>query len=418
MNKQTYYSLNPWWENRDFETGIFRPLYLNHFLKRLKRRQIEIIIGSRRVGKTTLLKQIIKKLLEQKIKREKILYVSCDFAKAIGIPISAHLNFFRQLFTHSKGEKLYLFLDEVQESPDWQIELKSLYDNDNLKIFCSGSTSALIKTHGEKLTGRQINTVVYPLNFKEFLNFKQVKLNYSEGYLLEKKAEEYLQIGGYPENVLVPSEEYLASLLEDIFLRDLVRLYPVKNLRAIKNLLKLVAASVSSRVSFNKLSNVLGISLDTAKDYLVHLEDAFLVKKLNKWSPSYSEKTYALKKIYLVDNGFKTLLTGRGDWGAKAENAVFWQLNKIHGDNLGYFAESQKEVDFIAGSFSKPQLFEIKYTDSLDKLKSGLSGLRLFLKRYPKVKKAQVITKSLDKKVQFTKAQLELIPLWRFLLEA
>ncbi len=367
-----------------------RSLYLEKIDKRLTRKQIEILTGSRRVGKTTILKQIVNLLLRHKIPPENIFYVSCDYARAIGLSISDHLTFFRQIFSHKREEKLYLFFDEVQDSSNWQMELKSLYDSENVKIFCSGSTSALIAMHGGKLTGRQINTIVYPLNFKEFLEFRKVETKRSENYLLESEAERYLQVGGYPENVLNPSNEYLSSLLGDIFARDLARVYPIRNPQVIHDFYKLLAASVGSRTSFNKLANVLDLSMDTAKEYTSYFENSFLVGKLEQWSTSPNKRAYGPKKIYLLDNGMKTLLTGEGDWGVKAEQAVFWKLRQ-KAQKLGYLYENEKETDFVWENGS----VEVKYTSD----KRKVEGLTADL----------VVTKNLSGK--------NLIPFWEFLLE-
>ncbi|MEK7566034.1 MAG: ATP-binding protein [Patescibacteria group bacterium] len=390
MNKNDYFAFNSWWEGRSLETGILRGAYISGLEKRLPRKQIELITGGRRVGKTTILKQIVAGLLKNGVEPEEIFYVSCDYARAIGVSVSDHLTVFRQIFSHGRGEKLYLFFDEVQNSPNWQAELKSLYDSENLKIFCSGSTSALISSHGGKLTGRQINTVVYPLDFREFLEFRRVKVKKSESYLLEAEAEKYLNIGGYPEQVLTPSDEYLSSLLEDIFARDLGRIYPIRNPGIVRDLYKLLAASVGSRTSFNKLAKVLEISVDTVKDYINYFEASFLVGKLEAWSSSFSKRAYAPKKTYLLDNGLKTLMTGDGDLGAKAETAVFWKLKKEN-QKLGYLFENNKEVDFV----TERQKIEVKYTSDRQKL--------------PKDKDLLVVTKNLEGK--------NLIPLWEFLLE-
>ncbi len=389
MDKSDYFKFNPWWEDKVLEAGVLRDLYLKNIKKRLTRKQIEILTGSRRVGKTTILKQIVALLLKQKIKPQNIFYVSCDYARAIGLSAGDHLMAFRQIFSHKREEKLYLFFDEVQDSPNWQGELKSLYDGENTKIFCSGSTSALISSHGGKLTGRQINTVVYPLTFGEFLEFRKIKIDRSEGYLMESEAEKYLQVGGYPENVLFPSNEYLSSLLEDIFARDLVRIYPIRNPQIVRDLYKLLAAGVGSRTSFNKLANVLGLSVDTVKDYVNYFEGSFLVGKLEQWSTSYNKRAYGPKKIYLLDNGMKTLLTGEGDWGVKAEQAVFWKLRRKT-EKLGYLYENERETDFIWENGS----VEVKYTSDKRKVE-GLTSL--------------VVTKNLEGK--------SLIPLWEFLLE-
>lgn len=415
MDKQTYFSLNPWWENKDFEVGFPRKEYLEKILTRFDRPQIEIVVGSRRVGKTTFLKQIIKRQIGTGIEKEKVFYLSCDHPQALGISITKHLENFRQIFSLRRNESTLLFLDEVQESPNWEIELKSLYDTERLKIVCSGSTSALIKSHGGKLTGRQINTILYPLSFSEFLNFKEIEPNFSEGYLLSVQAENYLQIGGYPENVCKPSSEYLNALLDDIFLRDLLRLYPVKNLTVVKDLFKLLVSSVGTRLSFNKLANTLGISVDTVKNYIEYMENAFLVKKMNKWSTSYRQKVYSQKKIYLLDTGLKTLLTGEEDLGFKAENAVFVQFLR-RGQEVGYFAESQKELDFVVGDYENPLPVEVKYVDDLKFEDKRLMGLRFFLKKFTKIKRARVITRSVEKKEDFQGTEIEMIPLWQFLL--
>lgn len=415
MDRKAYFTLNPWWEGKGFETGVSRKEYLEKLAKRFDRPQIEIVVGSRRVGKTTFLKQVIKGQLEKGVEKEKIFYLSCDHPQAVDIPVSEHLENFRQIFSHRRDEFVFLFLDEVQETPNWELELKSLYDTENLKIVCSGSTSALIKSHGGKLTGRQINTVIYPLSFSEFLTFRNIKPKFSEGYLLETQVEEYLQIGGYPENVFKPSSEYLQSLLDDVFLRDLVRLYPVEYLAVVEDLFRLLAASVGTRVSFNKLANTLGVSVGTVKKYIGYLENAFLVKKMAKWSTSHRQRVYAPKKVYLLDTGFKTLMTGEEDLGFKAENAVFVHFLRTRQD-AGYFAESQKELDFIVGSFEKPLPVEVKYVDRLTMDDKRLAGLKLFLKRFPGVEKAVIVTKSVEGKEQFRGTEIEFIPLWQFLL--
>lgn len=417
MDRQTYFTFNPWWEGKRVETGNPREIYLTEILKRWKRRQIEIIVGSRRVGKTTLIKQLIDAVIKTGVRADQVLYVSCDFAKAIGVPIAEHVKVFRQIFSHPLGKKLYLFFDEIQESPHWQIELKSIYDGENVKIVCSGSTSALISSHGGKLTGRQISTVIYPLTFQEFLAFRKIKASHSEAYILEKEAERYLQLGGYPENVLSPSDEYMSSLLDDIFARDLERIYPIKNSQLVKELYKIIASSLGSRVSFHRLANILEVSVDTVKDYISYFEGSFLTKKLEKWSSSRLERIYSVKKIYLWDTGFKTLLTGEGDMGAKAENAVYWALFRKYPEH-GYFAEGNKEVDFVVRKGTSLLPVEVKYTDNFEKIRAGVGGMKLFFLRHPTASRGIVVTKNLDRKFDIGKGIfLDAVPLWRFLWE-
>ena len=318
---------------------------------------------------------------------------------------------------HNRDEKIFLFLDEIQESPNWETELKSIYDMENIKIFCTGSTSSLIRMQGGKLTGRQIITTIYPLSFKEFISFRGEKPSLSEDYKYESLLEDYLNSGGYPENVLNPSIEYMSNLLDDILARDLVRFYPIKKAFVLKDLLKLIAASVGSRTNYNKLSKVLGLSVDTVKEYISYLESAFLVTRMEKWTTSYSEKVYAQKKIYLWDTGVKTLLTGQADKGIKVENAVFMEF-KRRDIACGYFAESEKEVDFVTGSIKHPFPIEAKYVSSFDWNDRQFAGIKLFLRRYPATKQIIIITKTVETEMKSNGTEIRLIPAWRFLLSS
>jgi predicted AAA+ superfamily ATPase len=412
-----YYTFNPWWEAKDIESGIDRPDYLGHLPDTLKRKQVEVIIGSRRIGKTTLLKQYIKKLLQGGVSGNDIFYLALDHPSLASLPISGHLKNMRRIFMHGREKRLFLFLDEVQESPSWELELKGIYDIEDIKIFCTGSTSALVKTQGGRLTGRQIITTLYPLSFGEFLLFQGQRPSLSEDYMYEKLAEDYLALGGYPEQVLNPSVEYMSNLLDDILARDLIRLYPIKKAFVLKDLMRLLASSVGSRTSFNKLAKVLGLSLDTAKEYIRCLETAFLVMPVEKWTTSYSEKVYAQKKIYLWDTGIKTLLTGPGDEGSKAENAVFMELQRKR-ISCGYFAESEREVDFITGTAGKPCPVEIKYVSLFDWSDRRFSGVKLFLRRFPNTKRVLLITRNIETELKIDSTDISAIPLWKFLLSS
>ena len=409
-----YYALNPWWEEKEIEAGISRDAYLEKISTYLTRKQIEVFIGSRRTGKTTLLKQFIKTLLKTDVSEKDIFYLALDHPVLSGIPLSEHVRNLRKQFMHNRDRKLYLFLDEVQESIQWEAELKSLYDMESLKLFCTGSTSSLIERQAGKLTGRQIVSTLFPLSFQEFIRFRGEPPSLSEDYKFEQLAEDYLRIGGYPEQVLNPSSEYMANLLEDILARDLARLHPIKKSYILKDLLRLIAASTGSRTSYNKLSKILGISVDTIKEYIGYLEMAFLVKPVEKWTTSYSERVYSQKKIYLWDNGIRTLLTGYGDEGSRAENAVFMELQR-NNISCGYYAESEREVDFVIGSVDDPVPIEVKYMATFDWKDKRFDGVRLFLNRFPNVKNVLLITKSVELTTSVNDVVVHVVPLWKFL---
>jgi len=415
MDDETLYLMNPWWEGNLPDTGIPRPRYLALLRQAEKRRQIEIVLGGRRIGKTTLVKQYIAACLERGLDAKDLLYMAMDHPRAAGISASEILRDFRALFGHRRDRKVWLFLDEVQESPGWEAELKALYDNENLKLVCTGSTSALLAAQGGKLTGRQLILTVYPLGFDEYLVFRGEEISRAEEYRYVVMAEEYLQTGGYPENVLQPSETYLAQLLDDVISRDLIRLQHIRRPEVVRDLMLLLASSVGSRISYNRLSKSLGISLDTAKDYLSYLKSAYLVETINKWTTSHNERVYAQKKAYLLDTGMKTVLTGQGDLGAKAENAIF--MDFVRRDmRPGYYAEGEGEVDFVTGEPGRPTVVESKYHDSFEWEDRRLRGARLFLRRFPGCRNLTVVTRDAAGKLKKGGTEIVAVPLWKYLL--
>jgi predicted AAA+ superfamily ATPase len=413
--EETYYAMNPWWEGRTPEIGIPRPQYLSQLRTALSRKQVDLVMGGRRVGKTTLVKQFVVQCLKDGLSPRDVLYLALDHPRLAGIPLSEHLRSFRSLFRHERAKKLWLFLDEVQESQAWESELKAIYDLENAKVVCTGSTAALLSSQGGKLTGRQAVLTVYPLDFREFLGFRNLKFSRAEDYRFVAAAEEYLQTGGYPEQVLQPSDAYLAQLLQDIVARDLVRLGRVRRPEMIQDLVRLVAAGCGARTSYNRISGALGVTVDTVKDYLSYLSEAFLVRPLQKWTTSHTERVYAQRKVYLLDSGLKSLLTGRGDLGAKAEMAVFADFVR-RGTSCGYYAESEREVDFVLGSPHTPAAVEVKYKNTFDWEDRGFAGVRLFLRRFPSCRKATVITRDAARQIKVGATRVTAVPLWRYLL--
>ena len=415
---EVYQQANPWWYKIPPEPAwIQRTRFLKPILDHWDHPQIQILIGSRRVGKTTLLKQVLFHLLTQsKIPGQQVCYLSLDHPKLHGTPLSQHVQNFRQLFRHPREQKLWLFLDEVQESPQWQAELKSLYDAENVKIFCSGSTATLIERHQGKLTGRQICHTINLLSFSEFLSFrKQQDVPPSEPYRMVALCEDYLQTGGYPDQVLQPSDLYLANLLEDILARDIERIFKPRKPYLLKDLLKLLATSVTNRLSFNKMAHTLGVTSDTIKDYIHYFQSAFLLGSLDKFSGNINDRIYSGKKIYFADTGIKLMLSAL-DFGALAENACF---NWLHFQNVecGYYAELQKEVDFVCRRQQQLLPVESKYMSHVDFSEERWQGLKLFFKRKPEVKTAVIVTKDVSQTFEWEGKSIVAVPLWKFLSE-
>ena len=205
---------NPWWENKELVKellGIHRPEY-DALIDSIDIKEITIITGVRRSGKSTIMYQMISRLLKNGITPNQILFVNFDDKKLSQDSLDEIYEGYRSNLNPDK--KAYIFLDEIHKKDGWESWIRKKYDlKSNDKFVISGSCSYLLKKeYSALLTGRNLTFEVFPLSFKEFLLFKDIKLkkeNVEKGILLEKtkiiilnKLHEYLELGGFPEIVL------------------------------------------------------------------------------------------------------------------------------------------------------------------------------------------------------------------------
>ena len=409
-----YRLLNPWWQGAVFDSGIRRAEYENLTEKSYEYKNVEIIVGGRRTGKTTILKQVIAGLLK-KVPATDIFYLQADLSGIDKLPLEKHLRNFRTLFKHPFSRKIYFLVDEIQIVPGWDGELKSIYDLGGVKVYITGSTSYLIESRGNKLTGRQTTTRIMPLSFREFLEFKKYAPYEADTHLYVAYLDEYMASGGYPEVVTGTAEMfYMRKLLEDVISRDIIRLFRVKKDHEVKTVLELISAGLGTRSSYNRLAKPSGITVATAKQYVSFLEKAYLISVMGKWTWSAKDRAYAQKKIYFSDTGFKNALDNRRDIGVRAENTLYNYLSQ-KAKSIGYFAESTRELDFVTDLGQGPIAVESKYVDELEENDKRLDGLKLYIKRN-KPAKAYVATRSYEKDFVMEKTPVTAVPLWKILL--
>ena len=360
------FEMNPWWEESPKSEGIFREKYLEFFEKNLNNKDIIFITGLRRVGKSTLLKHFIFRLIKEKdINPKRIMYLSLDAYLFKENSIHELVKEFRKIHNIKINEKIYLFLDEVVYKKDFNQELKNLYDSGNIKIYATSSSASLLRDKKAFLTGRTRTLGVDPLDFQEFLLFKNYSAKKSEKYMLEKYFEEYMEYGGMPEYVLTKDPNYITNLVESIIYKDIIALHNLKNSSIIKDLFKLLCERVGKQVSYNKIANVLGIHKDSVKDYINYFVESYLFYLIEKDAKSLNERIKDNKKIYCSDVGIKNVTAGFKDLGAIYENLVFL---KIKGKNPRYLKKDGIEIDFKI----KDTIIEAKYKRVIDEKQKKL----------------------------------------------
>lgn len=198
--EEIFYRYNPWWEGSYNPEGLVeRELMLSSMKKHLHSRQIVLLTGLRRIGKTTLLKLFIKYLIEREaVTPNRIFYMSLGDYQLSKLTVLELIEEYRRIHKIKFNEKVFLFLDEVVYQKDFEIQLKNVYDSQNAKIYASSSSSSILKSRKSYLTGRNVILEVLPLDFREYLRFKKITISKSDAHLVDRYFEDFLRDGRYP----------------------------------------------------------------------------------------------------------------------------------------------------------------------------------------------------------------------------
>jgi predicted AAA+ superfamily ATPase len=365
--EETLYRYNPWWQGPYRLEGVVeRPRILEWMKRHLASKSILFLTGLRRVGKTTLLKILIEHLLKsQSAAARNIFYVSLDDYLLSKKSILEIIEGYRKIHKIPFREKVYLFLDEIAYQPDFEQQLKNLYDNQNVKIYASSSSASILKSKKHYLTGRHLTLEVLPLDFNEYLRFKKIEVSKEDRHLLESHFEDYLKTGGLPEYLLWGEMDYLRELVDDIIYKDIASFHGIRHPEVLKDFFLLLMERAGKVVSINKIANILDISVDSAKRYLQMFADTYLIYFIARHGKT-NEKILAPKKIYAADLGIRTLFTGFRDKGSLFENYVYL---KIRDQKPSYVYEDGLEVDFLTRD---GVLIEVKYGSKMEGRQAAL----------------------------------------------
>lgn len=353
------YKYNPWWEE-DFDALnqlLSRADILPNLMKQFNNAQIVFLTGIRRVGKSSLMKLCIKELIQTKnINPSHILYISLDDFLLKDESILQIVEEFKKSQKLKHSEQVYLFLDEVTFATDYEIQLKNLYDLGKTKIFAASSNAGFVRKQTGLLTGRNVVFEILPLDFDEYLKFKNIKISNADSHLREAEFKNYLLKGGLPGYVLTEDVAQINQLVDDIIYKDIAALNGIRQLNQLKDYFLMLMERSGKTMSINKVAKILGISTETSKRYFDLFCETFLVYPVSRQG-KLNEQLVSPRKIYCCDTGLRTFFTGARDWEALFENYVFLRLKHL---NLRYVYENTTEIDFIT---QNKWLIECKFHD-------------------------------------------------------
>lgn len=400
---------NPHWSDKNYlptEMGWFHRYLWQEIKSWLGKRFIISLTGLRRVGKSTIMKQILGDLIKQG-KAKQCLYFSFDKLQLKRDPdnlkkiIDYYLEEVLGEKIHEIKEKVYLFLDEIQKIPNFEEVIKFYYDlNKHLKFIVSGSSSLFIqKKSSESLGGRIINLKLYPLSFKEYLKLTkpsyEVMVNDKQWVLqnigiLNGYFANYLKLGQFPEIItqkLTESQakEYLSSIEEKITQEDLPRIYPIKHPEILSLFVNQIKEYPGQRVEYHSVSKEAGLDERTCSKYFSYLEKGFLIFLCRNFGKKPLKALRVAKKAYLASSNFGVF----SNLSLLAENYIFnyWQKQ---GTEI-YFLKDQ-EIDFVAVTKEKNLIIsEVKYQNQIDL--RDIKNLEAFMS-INKIHKAFLFTKN------------------------
>lgn len=397
--------------------------------------EINTVIGLRRSGKTYFLFSQIESLIQNGIDPNRIVYINFDderLAEIEGKQLHWIIEAYYELYPGNTNKNIYLFFDEIQDIDNWHLFIKRLYEQKKFHIVITGSSSRLLsKEIATELRGRSLTIKFFPLNFSEFLAFKNFPLieniEFSpERFQLINYASEFLTYGGFPRVTMEPShqrkKELLTDYLDMIIFKDIVERYDVRNTHLLRATIHYLLANFAAEFSVNnflkKFRKEYQPNKVTTLNYFSYLEDVGFFHYLPLFSYKIHQR-YLSKKAYIGDNGFIMLLSFRGMEvpGRLLENLIFTELLK-RGKQVFYFKNAQSfECDFIITEAEKAtEAIQVTYHLNRDNTERELRGLKSALKELG-LKKGTIITADNEDEITDTNHHISIIPYWKWLIK-
>ncbi len=420
--EKTLIRQNPQWNGKAFDNLYPRDI-MNNLLKKKNMRHVQILTGVRRCGKSTVFKLLINDLLQDDKDGKSILVLNLDDPQFIPFwDDSAKLYNIVENAEKLTGVKVrYLFLDEVQHLTDWEIFVKSAYDNNVFdKIYITGSNSQLLQNRfSALLSGRYFENEVRPFSLSEVFRakgFVSLLDCYSRIPQVLRVMDEVLSTGSFPEILLTEMDEeirqeLLKSYFDSIVQKDCIIYNGIRDTHLFYRLVNYLMQNVGSRFSMSAIAKALKSNENTITSYINFLCDSYICMDIRNFSYSLKETNRSLHKCYFIDNGLIAANVFRysPQSGNAFENLVYNELKNKGFINIS-FDNSKTECDFIAYKDGAAYGFQVCYELNDINLKRELAGFDV----------DKVI---LNKKILLTYNQkemygdIEALPLWEWVMK-
>ncbi|MDP4277773.1 MAG: ATP-binding protein [Bacteroidota bacterium] len=327
-----------------------RDAYLSRIKPFMRQPIVKVIIGSRRVGKSYILYQLME-LIRKNEPTANIIYINKEDVEFAEMDTYKKLNDY--ILSKSVDDRMnYILVDEIQEITDFRLAIRSLVLDENNDIYITGSNAEIFSTDlANELGGRYIEFKIYSLSYLEFLDFHKLPND-------DQSLESYIHYGGLPYLIHLPMEEevvmeYLSSIYSTIVLKDVVQRKSIRNTAFLEQLIRFLANNVGSLFSSKSISDFLkaqkvAISPNQVNEYAMALADAFIVHRVGRYDVVGKRLFERGEKYYYENMGIRHVIAGynRQDRAKRLENIVYNQLIYC-GYNVKVGAIATEEIDFV-----------------------------------------------------------------------
>lgn len=382
-----------------FEYGVER--------ERLEELDIEIpfaiiLSGIRRCGKSTLLRQIARKV-------KNFYYFNFEDSRATNFEVQDFQKLV-DVFFEEFGKAEHYFFDEIQNVPKWELFVRALLDKKKHVIITGSNASLLSKELGTRLTGRHLRYELFPFSFKEFLKLVGGRPDI-------RTFEEYFTKGGFPEFLKVQKADILQELFNDIIVRDIVARHKIRSTKIIREMALYLLTNVGREFSYSSLKGLFCLgSTSSVVSFVSYFEDSYLLFAIPKFDYSLKKQLVNPKKVYSIDNGLSNVNSASfsEDKGKMLENLAFLGLRRRHKD-IFYFRE-KGECDFVVKEGNKiTKAIQVCYDLNEDNKDREIDGLIEALEKF-QLKEGTILTYNQTDELQIGNKTIRVLPVWKWLL--
>lgn len=381
-----------------------------------------VLVGLRRAGKSTLLYKLVKDLIARGTDWEQIIYINFEDDRLEEFS-SADFNDILEVQAELTSKKGWFFLDEIQIIDGWEKFARRLADSKE-HVFITGSNAKILSSEIEEhLGGRYLTKYITPYNFKEFLTAK--KIDFDQKAIIGTKSQgnirrafdEYFHFGGFPESLnLIDKRGYVSSIYQKILLGDMASRNSIRNISALKIMMKKIAESVKDELSYSKLHNILktigiSISKDVVIDYISYAKDSYLIFAVRNYFSKFVDRE-TTPKYYYNENGLLNLFLFDSETRL-LENLVAITLHNKY-EEIYYLKSKNLDADFFIPE--NGTVVQVSYSLKNNADDREIASILEAAKTMKEADRFVIITFEEEKELEIDGTKIEAIPIWKWLL--